>query len=73
MTKYEDSARGVALRDISIYLRKIGIKPGNAKQEDIWYVFPYQFNNKETRRLNAELGIHKVNKFGGKMKHYRCR
>jgi len=32
------------------------------KSKDVWTYSPYKLDNKETRRLNRQLGIHKINK-----------
>lgn len=52
----------LALQDISEYLRE---QNGRLeKSGDVWIVTPHRIFNKETRRLNAELGINKVNYIG---------
>ena len=33
---------------------------------DFWHVTPYRMNNKKITRLNALLGINKINYFGNK-------
>lgn len=51
----------IALRDIAEELKKVygTICRGD---NDIWIVTPSYINNKETRRLNAELGLRSVNR-----------
>ena len=51
----------IALRDIAEELKKVY---GNicGGDNDIWIVTPSYINNKETRRLNAELGLRSVNR-----------
>jgi len=52
----------IAMKDISEYLHNQDIKivDGN---NDVWVVTPDRMQNKETRKLNSQLGLHKVNKF----------
>jgi len=59
--KHKCSAR-IAMKDISEYLRNQNIKifDGN---DDVWVVTPGRMQNKETRKLNSQLGLHKVNKY----------
>ena len=59
--KNNSSAR-IAMKDISEYLHNQDIKivDGN---NDVWVVTPNRMQNKETRKLNAKLGLHKINKF----------
>jgi hypothetical protein len=33
---------------------------------DIWVVLPSMMFNKESRKLNQKLGLHKINKFGSR-------
>jgi DNA-binding cell septation regulator SpoVG len=63
------SAR-IAMKDISEYLhsQNINIIDGN---DDVWVVTPSRMQNKETRKLNSELGLHKINKHGIKMSRYK--
>lgn len=55
-----------AFRDISEYIRteKIIVMDAN---NDVWYVTPNMMKGKEIRKLNNELGLHKINKCGEKM------
>lgn len=57
------TAKRVALSDISKYLQENDIKL-HGWNMDIWIVTPRQIDNAETARLNKELGLHKINKFG---------
>lgn len=50
----------MAFADISDYLKEEGaIAYG---EHEVWVVTPNALDTKETRRLNKELGLHKVNK-----------
>lgn len=53
----------IALKDISNYLSEQNLNKKD-DQGDIWVVTPNVLYNKETRKLNAELGVSKVNYFG---------
>ena len=55
------SAR-IAMKDISEYLHNQDIKIVDENQ-DVWIVTPSRMQNKETRKLNSQLGLHKINKF----------
>lgn len=33
------------------------------ENQDVWIVTPKRMQNKETRKLNSQLGLHKINKF----------
>lgn len=57
----ENSPRRTAFKDISNYLREqnLQIFDGNY---DSWIVTPSRLCDKKISRLNAELGVHKVNK-----------
>jgi LEA14-like dessication related protein len=59
--KNNSSAR-IAMKDISEYLHNQDIKIVDENQ-DVWIVTPKRMQNKETRKLNAKLGLHKINKF----------
>lgn len=50
----------VAMRDISEYLRNQNLLIFD-ENDDVWVVTPERMNNKETRKLNKELGLHKIN------------
>lgn len=60
----------IAMKDISEYLhsQKLKIVDENG---DVWVVTPSRMANKETRRLNIELGVHKVNKYGKRMARFK--
>jgi hypothetical protein len=51
----------VALRDISAYLESLPYYSRGTRHE-VWFVTANSLYNKETIRLNRELGIHAVNK-----------
>ena len=53
----------IALKDISKYLAEQNIKIID-EHGDVWVVTPAHMYNKETRKLNAELGVNKVNYHG---------
>ena len=59
--KNNSSAR-IAMKDISEYLHNQDIKIVD-ENNDVWVVTPNRMQNKETRKLNAKLGLHKINKF----------
>jgi LEA14-like dessication related protein len=59
--KHKCSAR-IAMKDISEYLYNQDIKIVDENQ-DVWIVTPKRMQNKETRKLNSQLGLHKINKF----------
>jgi LEA14-like dessication related protein len=59
--KNNSSAR-IAMKDISEYLHNQDIKIVDENQ-DVWIVTPSRMQNKETRKLNSKLGLHKINKF----------
>jgi hypothetical protein len=52
-----------AFKDISEYLKSKNIKIMD-KYKDVWVVTPNQLENKGTRKLNKELGLSNINKFG---------
>jgi len=56
-----------AFKDITKYIKeqKIVVMDDNF---DVWYVTPNMMKSKEIRMLNNELGLHKVNKFGDRMR-----
>ena len=60
MNKTKTDPRIVALRDISEYMRKNNIKIKD-KNNDVWIVTSHFMDNSKQRRLNRDLGIHKVN------------
>lgn len=59
----KNSPYRLAMRDISedIRLQNLTIIDDNF---DVWVVCPSRVFTKESRKLNAELGLHKINKFG---------
>lgn len=57
------TAHEVALKDISEYLTDQKVRSRN-KYGDVWIITPYRMFNKETRRLNDELNINKINYYG---------
>jgi hypothetical protein len=66
MKKIVQGPMRVALRDIAEEIRSTY---GNATfgQNDIWIVYPHTLLSKKVRKLNAELGIHVVNKYESSM------
>lgn len=60
MGKIKQASR-VAFKDITEYLNENGRE---SLFDEVWYVTPNEMNSKETRALNRELGIHKINKYG---------
>lgn len=68
-----NSVARLALRDISEYVNNnnifkrptfysIGDAPSKIKRSEIWSVNQEYLFTKEQRRLNKELGLHKINK-----------
>ena len=57
------TAKRVACSDISKYFETNGISTHDCNN-DIWVITPRFIDNSETARLNKELGLHKINKFG---------
>ena len=53
----------VALKDISQYLSEQNVQIMD-EHGDVWVVTPTRMYNKHTRKLNAELGVNKVNYYG---------
>lgn len=53
----------IALKDISKYLIEQNI-PIRDKNGDTWVVTPTRMYNKDSRKLNAELGINKIHYYG---------
>jgi len=53
----------VALKDMSDYLSEYNVN-SICKNRDVWTVTPSRMYNKETRKLNADLGVSKVNYYG---------
>lgn len=56
-------ARPIAFKDISEYISEqdVQVKDENG---DVWVVTPHRIYNKETKKMNAELGVNKVNYYG---------
>ncbi len=53
----------VAFKDITAYLKKkFPEMYSREPRADYYVITPAALNTKETRRLNAELGLHRVNK-----------
>lgn len=65
-----DVSSKIALHDISEYLQKQNLQITDG-HNDVWVVTPSRMFNKESRRLNAELGLHKINKYGQRMARYK--
>jgi hypothetical protein len=61
---YLNYSHCIALRDIAEDIRNSNqlIFSGNGKTRDIWVVLPSMLQNKEIRRLNAELGLRSINR-----------
>jgi len=59
--KHKCSAR-IAMKDISEYLHNQDLNIVD-ENKDVWIVTPSRMQNKETRKLNSQLGLHKINKF----------
>jgi len=60
----------IAMKDISEYLRSQNLHLAD-ENGDVWVVTPSRMFNKETRKLNNELGLHKVNKYGNRMARFK--
>jgi len=60
----------IAMKDISEYLRSQNLQIVD-ENGDVWVVTPSRMFNKETRKLNNELGLHKVNKCGNRMARFK--
>ena len=66
-----NNAARVAFRDISQHLRELykDIVAEKGESFEVWVVTPEKhLNNKDTRRLNRELGVSRVNYLGNKNK-----
>ncbi len=61
---YLNTSHYVAMRDISEDIKNSNqlIYSGNGSQRDIWVVTPAILDSKETRKLNAELGLRSINR-----------
>ena len=62
----------IAMKDISEYLHSQNLQIVDGKG-DVWVVTPASMANKETTRLNMELNLHKVNKYGNRMARFNNR
>jgi len=60
----------IAMKDISEYLRSQNLQIVD-EHGDVWVVTPSHMANKETRKLNVELGLHKINKHGNRMARFK--
>jgi len=60
----------IAMKDISEYLHSQNLQIVD-ENGDVWVVTPARMANKETRKLNIELGLHKVNKYGNRMARFK--
>jgi hypothetical protein len=60
----------IAMKDISEYLHSQNLHLAD-ENGDVWVVTPSRLFNKETRKLNNELGLHKVNKYGNRMARFK--
>lgn len=58
--KYLNDPQKAALHDISAFQKEQKIKTFD-ENKDRWNIKSNQLNTKEQRKLNAELGIHKLN------------
>jgi|694.fasta_scaffold56089_9 hypothetical protein len=58
----------IAMKDISNYLKENYFV--RDEYQDVWFVTPYYMMNKESRKLNKKLGLHKINKYGQKMNKF---
>ena len=61
--KQDEGVHLIALKDISNYIEENFGQTG-VGGADMWIVTPYMMYNKQQRRLNAELGINKINYYG---------
>ncbi len=66
MRRIDNPAR-IALKDMAEDRRKQNIHVMD-KECNVWIITGEQLFTKESRRLNAELGLRSINKFGEKMK-----
>lgn len=64
-----DNPYKIAMKDISDYLRSQKLQIIDDKG-DVWIVTPIKMANKETRKLNKELGLHKINKLGRRINRF---
>ena len=58
----------IAMKDISNYLKENYFV--RDEYQDVWFVTPSFMMNKESRKLNKKLGLHKINKYGQKMNKF---
>ena len=57
----KDLPSRIAFKDISEYIRSLELEIID-KNGDVWVVTPNRMANKDTRKLNLKLGVHKLNK-----------
>jgi hypothetical protein len=71
--KYLNTSHYVAMRDISEDIKNSNqlIYSGNGSQRDIWVVTPAILDSKETRKLNAQLGLRSINRTKENMSRIR--
>lgn len=60
----------IAFNDITEYINNQNQQVID-EHNDVWIVTPTRMYNKETRKLNTKLGIHKINKRGKCMIRYK--
>jgi hypothetical protein len=67
------SPRHIAMHDIALDIdEEIGQgKLKSNSKDECWNVRPDQLLTKKTARLNKELGVHKINKYGEKMNRFK--
>lgn len=58
----------IALRDIAEDIKKVY---GNISGEEVWVVGVNMLFNKETRRLNAKLGLRSINRNASNMGRFK--
>lgn len=56
----DQSSYQAAFRDIFKWIEEKELNT-NSKYGDVWVITPERMNNKEQRRLNAQLGITRIN------------
>lgn len=59
----------LAMKDISNYLKENYFV--RDEYQDVWFVTPSFMMNKESRKLNKKLGLHKINMHGKKMNRFK--
>lgn len=58
---YKNNAKHVAFKDMIEYIEQNNLR-NHLTGNEIWYYSPWKLSNKQTTRLNRQLGIHKINK-----------